>query len=285
MSQEKQISAFPYIYPSVDDSVKPWKTRGRGHPTKYQGDLTIMQTLEYLDTCTERYIAVTVKDENNKDVEDSRWSEDGMMVEEDDQNDAINIFNDAIDVVVDNGKASTSFLQRQLRIGYSKAARAMDDLEETGIISEQVGAKPRDVLIEKSEAAAYKRKEITTDLEIGGKVEPKKKIKVKTRTVYRPELPSIVGLALYLGVSSKTVYRWEEENPEYCPTLDLVRDAQHSKLINGGISGQYREKITSLLLGKDHGYAEKIDHTTKGEAITYGDDRLEEIYNARKNRS
>lgn len=54
---------------------------------------------------------------------------------------------DAVRVVVEAGKASTSLLQRRLRIGYSRAANIMDQLEDQGIISPQDGHRARDVLI------------------------------------------------------------------------------------------------------------------------------------------
>jgi S-DNA-T family DNA segregation ATPase FtsK/SpoIIIE len=57
------------------------------------------------------------------------------------------IFEEAREAVIKAGKASTSYLQRRLRIGYSRAARVMDLLEERGVIGPQDGAKPRDVLI------------------------------------------------------------------------------------------------------------------------------------------
>lgn len=57
------------------------------------------------------------------------------------------LYETAKDIVVKNGKASASFLQRQLKIGYSRAARLIDMLEENGIISESNGAEPREVLI------------------------------------------------------------------------------------------------------------------------------------------
>ena len=56
-------------------------------------------------------------------------------------------FRDAVQVVVDMRKASTSLLQRKLRIGYSKAARIMEEMEEQGIIGPADGARPREVLI------------------------------------------------------------------------------------------------------------------------------------------
>lgn len=57
------------------------------------------------------------------------------------------LFIDAADCVVRAGKASASLLQRRLRIGYARAARLLDLLEERGIIGPADGARPRDVLI------------------------------------------------------------------------------------------------------------------------------------------
>ncbi len=58
---------------------------------------------------------------------------------------------DAVKVVVENQQASTSFLQRKMRIGYNRAARIMDELEERGVISGRDGTKPRQVLMSESE--------------------------------------------------------------------------------------------------------------------------------------
>lgn len=57
------------------------------------------------------------------------------------------LFEDARETVIHAGKASTSYLQRKLRIGYSRAARLMDILEEKGVIGPADGSKPRDVLV------------------------------------------------------------------------------------------------------------------------------------------
>ena len=57
------------------------------------------------------------------------------------------MFKDAVHVVVDEGKASTSLLQRRLRIGYGRAARIMETMEEQGIIGPADGSKPREVLV------------------------------------------------------------------------------------------------------------------------------------------
>lgn len=64
------------------------------------------------------------------------------------------LFDDALNFVVDQQKASTSLLQRHFRIGYNRAARLIDDLEQGGFIGPQEGSKPRQV---------YKQKPPTND--------------------------------------------------------------------------------------------------------------------------
>ena len=54
---------------------------------------------------------------------------------------------DAIRVVVENGLASTSLLQRKLKLGYARAARIIDEMEQRGIVGGYEGSKPRKVLI------------------------------------------------------------------------------------------------------------------------------------------
>ncbi|UJZ86633.1 DNA translocase FtsK [Heyndrickxia coagulans] len=61
------------------------------------------------------------------------------------------LFPDACEFVIHQGGASTSLLQRNFRIGYNRAARLIDMMEQQGIISRAKGSKPRDVLITKSE--------------------------------------------------------------------------------------------------------------------------------------
>ncbi|NCN22302.1 DNA translocase FtsK [Candidatus Falkowbacteria bacterium] len=58
------------------------------------------------------------------------------------------LFEEAKEIIVKAGKASTSMLQRRLSIGYGRAAKILDMLEEGGIISASNGSKPRDVLID-----------------------------------------------------------------------------------------------------------------------------------------
>lgn len=64
-----------------------------------------------------------------------------------DQEDGDERINEAIEVVVEAGVASTSLLQRRMRLGYARASRMIDQLEERGIVGPFDGAKPRTVLI------------------------------------------------------------------------------------------------------------------------------------------
>ena len=57
------------------------------------------------------------------------------------------MYRDAVRVVIDGGKASTSLLQRRLGIGYGRAAKLIDTMEEQGIVSSATGNKPREVLV------------------------------------------------------------------------------------------------------------------------------------------
>ena len=58
------------------------------------------------------------------------------------------LYPEALRIVAEAQKASTSLLQRKLKIGYSRAARLIDMLEENGIVGPQIGSKPRDILVE-----------------------------------------------------------------------------------------------------------------------------------------
>lgn len=61
------------------------------------------------------------------------------------------LLNEARELVIKAGKASASYLQRRLRVGYARAARLLDLLEEEGVIGPADGAKPREILVPKDE--------------------------------------------------------------------------------------------------------------------------------------
>lgn len=68
-------------------------------------------------------------------------------------------FDNAAELVVNKEKASVSMLQRQFRIGYNRAARLMEELEDAGIVGPEDGSKPRKVLLNKVQLEAYRNGE------------------------------------------------------------------------------------------------------------------------------
>jgi len=76
-----------------------------------------------------------------------------------DDEDGDDMLEEAVDVVKTAGKASASLLQRRLRIGYARAARLLDLMEEKGLIGPADGAKPRDVYVAGAEADGVQREE------------------------------------------------------------------------------------------------------------------------------
>jgi len=60
----------------------------------------------------------------------------------------------AVDVILETGQASVSMLQRRLKLGYARAARIVDEMEEKGIVGPFQGSKPRAILITKEQWAS-----------------------------------------------------------------------------------------------------------------------------------
>jgi len=61
-----------------------------------------------------------------------------------------NLFNQALEIIMQQDKASASLLQRRLSIGYARAARILDQIEAAGYVSPAEGSKPRDVIKRRS---------------------------------------------------------------------------------------------------------------------------------------
>jgi len=72
----------------------------------------------------------------------------------------------AVDVILETGQASVSMLQRRLKLGYARAARIVDEMEEKGIVGPFQGSKPREILITKEQWAAMQSGiDVQTDFE------------------------------------------------------------------------------------------------------------------------
>jgi S-DNA-T family DNA segregation ATPase FtsK/SpoIIIE len=76
------------------------------------------------------------------------------------------LFEEAKRVVTQSGKASASLLQRRLRVGYARAARLLDMLQEEGVISEGSGNKPREVLVAAEGGDGFGRPDTSTNVPI-----------------------------------------------------------------------------------------------------------------------
>jgi len=75
----------------------------------------------------------------------SAEEEEDLAIEEEDHDE---LYDTAVQLVAQMGQASTSMVQRKLRIGYNRAARLVERMEREGIVGPADGAKPRQVLIQ-----------------------------------------------------------------------------------------------------------------------------------------
>ena len=121
---------------------------GEAKPQRVQGcfisEEEVEKVVEYIKSEEEQTsYEESIIEHINSEAEGKAKSEDNDDVDE--------LLNDAINIVVEFQQASTSFIQRKLRIGFNRASRIMDQLEERGIISPRDGSKPRNVLVTKAE--------------------------------------------------------------------------------------------------------------------------------------
>lgn len=82
-------------------------------------------------------------------IEKSNKSDKELLESEACEDDSDPFLQDAIETVIETGQASTSFIQRRFKVGYARAGRIIDQMEERGIISGYQGSKPREVLMSK----------------------------------------------------------------------------------------------------------------------------------------
>ena len=86
-----------------------------------------------------------IKQEQPAEYDENMVVTDQEMAVEEEQEDEDELFPEALKFVVAEQKASTSLIQRRFRIGYNRAARIIDDLEQRGYIGPANGSKPREV--------------------------------------------------------------------------------------------------------------------------------------------
>jgi S-DNA-T family DNA segregation ATPase FtsK/SpoIIIE len=129
---EKLLGMGDMLFLSAELS-KPRRVQGA-----YVSEKEVKEITEYIKSQGEPEYNEEILAQNAKSSAGS-----GSMGDIDDD-----LFYDAADCVIKAGKASASLLQRRLRIGYARAARLLDILEDRGVVGPQDGARPRDVMVD-----------------------------------------------------------------------------------------------------------------------------------------
>ncbi len=115
---------------------------GDSKPTRIQGcfvsDKEVENIVEFVKTETESLYTQDIIDQMNRS---------DQACDAPDPGDADELLPQAIEIVIEAGQASTSMVQRKLKVGYSRAGRLIDQMEERGIVGPAAGSKPREVLI------------------------------------------------------------------------------------------------------------------------------------------
>ena len=134
----------------IIDQVGAEKLLGRGDmlyssavtpfPVRIQGTFVSDQEVEDVVTCVKKYGDPEYIDEEIFVPDDEESSEPSLFDGEDP------LYNQALDIVVQSGKASASYIQRRLKIGYNRAARLVEEMEARGIVGPANGSKPREII-------------------------------------------------------------------------------------------------------------------------------------------
>jgi S-DNA-T family DNA segregation ATPase FtsK/SpoIIIE len=140
---EKLLGAGDMLYLS-SDSPKPFRLQ-----SAFVSEEEIKRVVEYLRKQDSSLETLNFDENSESSGGDSFFK---SLTGNDNGGDD-DLYEDAKQAVTEAGKASTSYLQRKLRIGYSRAARLVDLLEENGVIGPQDGSRPREVLGSKGDNA------------------------------------------------------------------------------------------------------------------------------------
>ena len=129
---------------------------GASKPTRVQGAFVSDGEVEKIVDFLKANGEVTYNEDIIESIENSNKSDKELAEEQAEDDSSDPFLMDAIDVVVETGQASTSFIQRRFKVGYARAGRIIDQMEERGIISGYQGSKPREVLVSKERWAELK---------------------------------------------------------------------------------------------------------------------------------
>jgi S-DNA-T family DNA segregation ATPase FtsK/SpoIIIE len=130
---------------------------GAGKPTRVQGclitDEEVASVVEFIKRSGTAQYDESVLHQIEQNVAEKEKGSKGVggSAPEDVDNTFDELLPSAIEVVVETGMASVSMLQRRLKLGYSRAARLVDQMEEKGVVGPFEGSKPRQVLITKEQ--------------------------------------------------------------------------------------------------------------------------------------
>ncbi len=126
---------------------------GTSKPVRIQGCYISDEEVETVVDHIKKYATASYNDETMKEIEAkaaaaANAGKKGGYDDEGDEDDPLDpMFNQAAEVVIQAGQASTTMLQKKLKLGYARASRVMDQLEDNGIVGPTQGAKPREILV------------------------------------------------------------------------------------------------------------------------------------------
>ena len=121
---------------------------GEGAPERIQGAYVSDEEIQTIIDYTVKQQSAHYDDQwTNLEAAEEQGNAGKHAGDSSDDDDDDDLYNDVVEFVITSGKASASLLQRRFKIGYNRAARLVDLLEERGIIGPQNGSKPREVLV------------------------------------------------------------------------------------------------------------------------------------------
>ena len=129
---------------------------GAPKPTRIQGAFVSDDEVEKIVSFVKSNGEATYNEDILESIENSNKTDKEIAEETANDDDTDELLMEAIDVVVETGQASTSFIQRRFKVGYARAGRIIDQMEERGVISGYQGSKPRQVLMTKERLAELK---------------------------------------------------------------------------------------------------------------------------------